>query len=155
MSIAITVLSIILGIGLILALSIGWLTLFVTSRDLEKNISDIHHMLKALDEKVYEIDSSIKFKSDMGLDSFPNPTSNPLMARGPLGMLFSTNDGKHFARSPEELIQKIKSDPEYDFDDDELNNIRQAMEDHKNKFLPGDVEEDDDDEFDGPESWKL
>ena len=65
--------------------------------------------------------------------------SQPMDSQPPGRIMFKSPDGKHSARTPEELIQKIMDDPEY--------NIHPKNQDGLRKFFEELMREDEDDDF--------
>lgn len=114
-------------------------------RDVLK-LSNMAHQLNVLSEKLQKVmmDLQISRVEDHFNDLLEQEVKNTDSSKN----IFRTADGKHSASSPEELIQKMANDPEYGYDQKEIERLKKFFDKLKKDVEKRPWEEPDDDEED-------
>jgi hypothetical protein len=138
---------IVISVGLfILLLALGFIVLYAMSFSVFKDIQILKDMYGRL----------IRIETIMTTDAIMNESNQFMDAlNGPLsgkssGVIFTSPDGKYKAENPDELMKKMKADPQFDLSPEQEKKMLDSMHKFREEIL-GDDEDDDDDE---KETWK-
>lgn len=139
-----------IGLGIGVAL-LGFITLIVVNIRMAFIISEMSAVIKTMYvsiNKIEQMSQATMNASETFVDSLKEVAEeNNRMPPQTFFKVFRSEDGKHFANTFEELIKKMKNDPNFNrMSDQDMDELRKLFEDNS--------DDDDNDSDDRKEPWQ-